>query len=295
METLASAWALIVWAAVVMAGACYWRLRLPARGRPVTARTAAMLAAAVAVAGAEVAVASWHGRFGLGLLLAGPLFCLVLAVASVAAELAVRPSTAGRRRATLASRRPLDYVERSQLVAVATAFVAAVVFLGIAAFFGDPDDKGRPGRFLSLRSLDERYGWSTLWPGAYYGVPLLVALAVTLVVVGAALRWIAARPRPDPVPGTGTAAEDPVAADEDARRSSAEVVLAAGGVAAAAALCGAGLVAASGLTPMGFPWNVIGMALWVVVAGVAAIGAWSAAVLVTPDRTRPPHPAPATA
>jgi hypothetical protein len=171
------------------------------------------------------------------------------------------------------------------LVAVGTAFGTAAAFLVVAACFGHADDKGRPGRWLHLSSLDQRYGWTILWPGAYYAVPLLVALAVTLLAIGAALRRIAARPRPDAVP-SWTAAEDPVAADEDARRCSAEVVVAAGGVAAAAALCGAGLVAASGLVSTGIPWSILGVVVWVVVAGVAAIGGWSAAVLVTPGRVR---------
>jgi hypothetical protein len=162
-----------------------------------------------------------------------------MAAASVAAELAVRPSTAVRRRATLISRRSLDYVERAQLVAVGTAFGTAAAFLVIAACFGHADDKGRPGRWLHLSSLDQRYGWTILWPGAYYAVPLLVALAVTLLAIGATLRRIAAR-----------------------------------------------LVAASGLASTGVPWNILGVVVWVVVAGVAAIGGWSAAVLVTPGRVR---------
>jgi hypothetical protein len=63
-------------------------------------------------------------------------------------------------------------------------------------------------------------------------------------------------------------------------------VLAAGGVAAAAALCGAGLVAATGLSGAGALWPVLGILLWVVVVAAAAIGALSAAVLVTPGRMR---------
>lgn len=47
------------------------------------------------------------------------------------------------------------------------------------------------------------------------------------------------------------------------------------------------------MTPMGFPWNVVGMVLWVVVGAAAAVGAWSAAVLVTPAPVRRPEPVPA--
>ena len=282
MPYLASAWALIVWAAVVMAVAVWRRLRSSSARtdgpiRPLVARTSALAATAVTVCGVEVAVAASNGRFGLGLLLAGPLFCLVVAAASLVAELAVRPSTTPRRRATVSSRRFLDYVGRAQLVAVSVVFAGAAAFLGTTSMFGSADDKGRPGRWLSLPSLDARYSGATiLWPGAYYAVPLLAALGLTLLAVGTALRRIAARPRP------GTT---PVAADEDMRRSSAEVVLAVGGVAGAAVLCGAGLVAASGFAQAGGLWMVLSVTLWVLVAAAAAVGAWSAAILVTPGRT----------
>ncbi|MHA6619961.1 hypothetical protein ACU436_22925 [Pseudonocardia sp. DLS-67] len=249
-----------------------------------------MVGALVIAAGAPAAGA-WHGRFAFGLLLAGPIFCLVMAAGSLATELLVRPVAAPRRRATLAARHYLNYVDRQQLIAVCVLFAVAAAFLATASFFGDPDDRGRPGRFLRLPNLDPdpRYGdWSTLWPGAYYSLPLLAALGITLLATAAALRRIAGRPRAV----TAYSAADPVAADERARRRSATVVLAAAGVAPAAALCGAGLVAASGMARAGAPWNVLGMLLWVVVAAAAAVGAWSAAVLVTPDR---PRPAPATA
>jgi hypothetical protein len=221
---------------------------------------------------------------------AGPIFCLVMAAGSLATELLVRPAAAPRRRATVAARHYLHYVDRPQLTAVCALFAVAAAFLTTASFFGDPDDKGRPGRFLKLPDLDPdpKYGgWSTLWPGAYYSLPLLAALGVTLLVTAVALRRIAARPRVV----TDDEAGDPVATDERARRRSATVVLAAAGVAPAAALCGAGMVAASGLATAGAPWNVLGMLLWGVVAAAAAVGAWSAAVLVTADRVSRPVPA----
>jgi hypothetical protein len=294
VETLAEAWALILWAVLVMLVSVIRRRRcLPDATRPIgPRRRGALVAAALVIAAVAPAVGAWHGRFAFGLLLAGPIFCLVMAAGSLATEFLVRPVAAPRRRATLAARHYLQYVDRPQLIAVCALFGVAVGFLTTASFFGSPDDKGRPGRFLKLPALDpdpRHGGWSTLWPGAYYSLPLLAALGVTLLVTAVALRRIAARPRA--VDADGVA--DPVVVDERARRRAATVVLAAVGVAAAAALCGAGMVAASGLAGAGAPWNVLGMILWVVVAAAAAIGAWSAAVLVTPDRVRRPHPAPA--
>lgn len=281
MVMLVGAWGLIAWAVVVMAFGVYRRVRsgppaVPGR----TVRRAMPVAGAAAVA--VVAVGASFDRPALGLLLAGPVFCLFMAAAAVLGELVVRPPTGARRRATITARSALDYAGRRQLVAVGAVFAFAVAFLGTAAFFGNADDRGRPGRWLHLSSFDSRFGWTILWPGAYYALPLLAALGLTVLTVGAALRRIALRPRPD----IGAAAADPVAADEETRRCAAEVVLAAGGVAAAAALCGAGLVAASGLAGIGAPWNVLGMLLWVVVVAAAAVGAWSAAVLVTPGRMR---------
>ena len=296
METLAGAWALILWAVLVMIVSDTRRRRcLRDAARPIRrGRQAALVAGALVIAAVAPAVGAWHGRFAFGLLLAGPIFCLVMAAGSLATELLVRPVAAPRRQATLAARRFLNYVDRPQLIAVCALFAVAAAFLTTASFFGDPDDKGRPGRFLRLPNPDPdpKYGsWSILWPGAYYALPLLAALGLTLLATAVALRRIAARPRAV----TADGAADPVVADERARRRSATAVLAAAGVAAAAALCGAGMVAASGLAGAGVPWNVLGMLLWVVVAAAATVGAWSAAVLVTPDRAPRPHPAPATA
>jgi hypothetical protein len=296
VETLAGAWALILWAVLVMIVSVVRRRRcLRDAARPIRrGRQSALLAGALVIAAVAPAVGAWHGRFAFGLLLAGPIFCLVMAAGSLVTELLVRRVAAPRRRATLAARHFLNYVDRPQLIAVCAVFAVATAFLAAASFFGDSDDKGRPGRFLRLPNPDPdpRYGgWSILWPGAYYALPLLAALGLTLLTTAVALRRIAARPRVV----TADGAADPVVADERARRRSATVVLAAAGVAPAAALCGAGLVAAAGMTRAGAPWNVLGMLLWVVVAAAAAIGAWSAAVLVTPDRGRRTHPAPATA
>lgn len=296
METLAGAWALILWAVLVMIVSVIRRRRcLRDAARPIRrGRQAALVAGALVIAAVAPAVGAWHGRFAFGLLLAGPIFCLVMAAGSLATELLVRPVAAPRRRATLAARHFPQYVDRPQLIAVCALSAVAVGFLTTTAFFGHADDKGRPGRWLSLHNFnpDPRFGGSIiLWPGAYYALPLLAALGLTLLMTSIALRRIAARPRTV----TADGAADPVVADERARRRSATVVLAAAGVAAAAALCGAGMVAASGLAGAEAPWNVLGMLLWVVVAAAAAVGAWSAAVLVTPDRARRPNPAPATA
>jgi hypothetical protein len=284
VETLAGAWILILWAVVVMAVAVVARRR--GAGRP-PRRQVVLVVAALAIAAMAPVVGAIHQRFAFGLLLAGPIFCLVMAVGSVVTELLVRPAAVPRRQATVAARHFLHYVDRRQLVAVSAVFVVAIAFLTTVSFFGNQDDKGRPGRFLQLPDLyggPRSGGWLMLWPGAYYAVPLLAALGVTLLLTVVALRRIAARPR----------TADPVAADELARRRSGAVVLAAAGVAAAAALCGAGLVAAAGLTNTGFPWIVIGLTLWVVVAAAAAVGAWSAAVLVTPGPVRRPDPSLAT-
>jgi hypothetical protein len=287
VETLAEGWALILWAVVVLAVAVAVAVRRRRSGPP-PRRQVVLVVAALAVAAAAPVVGAVNQRFAFGLLLAGPIFCLVMAVGSVVAELLVRPGAAPRRRATLAARHVLHYVDRRQLVAVGAVLAVAVAFLSTTACFGNPDDKGRPGRFMRLPNLDPdpKYGSRLLlWPGAYYALPLLAALGVTLLLTAVALRRIAVRPRN----------ADPVAADEHARRRSAAVVLAAAGVAAAAALCGAGLVVASGMTPLGFPWNALGMALWVVLAAATAVGAWSVAVLVTPDPTPAPRPHPVPA
>jgi hypothetical protein len=288
----------VLWAGLVMIGSVVRRRRSPrdAAGPVRRGRRAALVVGALVIAVAAPAVGvlagALHGRLEFGLLLAGPVFCLVMAVGSLGGELLVRPAVAPRRRATLAARHFLHYVDRRQLIAVCALFATAVVFLTTASFLGDADREGRPGRYLQLPypgQEPERDPWSIVWPGAYYALPLLAALAFTLLLAVAALRRIAARPRA----GIEDETADPVATDEGVRRRSATVVLAAAAVAPAAALCGAAMVAASGMAAAGPPWSGLALVLWAVVAAAAAFGAWSAAVLVTPDRLPRPTPAPA--
>ena len=128
METLAGAWALILWAVLVMIVSVVRRRRcLRDAARPIRRGwQAALVAGALVIAAVAPAVGAWHGRFAFGLLLAGPIFCLVMAAGSLATELLVRPVAAPRRRATLAARHFPQYVDRPQLIAVCALFAVAV-------------------------------------------------------------------------------------------------------------------------------------------------------------------------
>ena len=107
METLAGAWALILWAVLVMIVSVIRRRPLhPGRRAPDPAWSAGG-----ARGGRPRDRRGCAGRWGVarplqafGLLLAGPIFCLVMAAGSLATELLVRPVAAPRRRATLAAR-----------------------------------------------------------------------------------------------------------------------------------------------------------------------------------------------
>lgn len=277
--------------------AAYGLTRVAARG---VSGVSLCAAAAVVVA---MGLVARPVLIGLGPALAGPVFCTVTVVVLLIGELAVRPPTTARRSATLIPRRVADYVERRQLMAAGFTLAIASGFLAVAASLGEADDKGRPGRWLQISVPDERFvsrGWTVLWPGAYYALPLLAALAVSAVVSGLVLRSIARRPQPyapagicDGASGADRVVAEPVRQDEHARRRSVEIVLATVSLAAASTLCGPGSVAANGLvnalsglsTGGGIRaalWGGTGVLLWAGVGLGATVAGWSLAVLIIP-------------
>ncbi|SFA83312.1 hypothetical protein SAMN05216266_101716 [Amycolatopsis marina] len=108
---------------------------------PIVRRRSALLLGGVLLACVLAGVTAQSGRFGLGLALAGPVFCLVLVAALLAAEFGVRPPETAHRRAAVHSRRPSDYIRGTQLVTVGGLFTATVAFLLMSQ--SDRDDRLR--------------------------------------------------------------------------------------------------------------------------------------------------------
>lgn len=126
-------------------------------------------------------------------------------VGTIVGELTARPPVGVRREVAVERRTVRDLLPRGRAVVLGVASGVLLGFLGVAAAWGSPDDLGREGRWFSrtcevvLPDLGRASMGSSQgpWPGSFYGVPLVGALAVLAVLVLLALRAIVNRPRPE--------------------------------------------------------------------------------------------------
>ncbi|KQT90918.1 hypothetical protein ASG49_14490 [Marmoricola sp. Leaf446] len=204
------------------------RIASSARPRPVVDAPAAIrearLVGATRVAGVAVgllaaAAVGQGGSLGAGSMLAPTVLgtCVLLAV--IAGETLVRPRREpGVRSASLAVRRVRDHLPRTWLpVAVVAVLTAGLLVLTTVTAGPDPTD----GSTRSLRCEQGAYVSSVSpYPGAYYAVPLALALVAVLAVAALAARQVVVRPR-----GRADAG-----GDDTLRRRSLRVVVAATGV-----------------------------------------------------------------
>ncbi|MFE6461647.1 hypothetical protein ACFVP0_29850 [Streptomyces cinereoruber] len=235
------------------------------------------------------AAAAWtvaHGAaLGLGVLHALPVFAVCVTAGVLAAD-AQAPGPGGAvRRASLVPRRVRDVLPARFALLLAAEAAVLLALLAVAALTASPDDMGRAGRTLSVAcgSLTQSRG---PWPGLFYGVPLLVALAVGTAACGYALRRITGRP----VPGGDSAV---AAADARRRRERARVVTAAWGLLVSAPLAGTALFASGALRSLSCVGPLVhtaGLLLLPVAAVAACTALWSLLTVLAPPaplRSRP--------
>ncbi|MFC8294298.1 hypothetical protein ACFUJ0_21235 [Streptomyces sp. NPDC057242] len=228
------------------------------------------------------AAAAWtvaHGAgLGLGVLHALPVFA-VCATAGVLAADALTPGPGGGavRLAGLVPRRVRDVLPTGFALLLAAEAAVLLALLAVAALTAAPDDTGGAGRTLSVActSLTESRG---PWPGLFYGLPVLAALAAGTAACGYALRRITGRP----VPGGDSA----VAADDARRRRErARAVTAAWGLLVSAPLAGAALFASGALRSLSCVGPLVhtaGLLLLPVAAVAAGTALWSLFTVLAP-------------
>jgi hypothetical protein len=161
--------------------------------------------------------------------LAPTVFGAGVLLGTIAGELTARPPVGIRRSAAVETRTLGAILPRGRAVLLAVSTALLLGALGIGVAWGSADDLGRLGRVVSRTcSVREPFlGVVTMtssrgpWPGSFYAVPLLVALAVLTVLVVVALRVVVSRPRPTP---------ESIGLDTQLRRWSAGNVLAAASV-----------------------------------------------------------------
>ena len=204
---------------------------------------------------------------GLGLMLAAPVFAASVTAGILVGEaLVARPGgrvrTAGLRRRSAAG-----YLSRPLRWALGGLTSALVLLLAVTTATGSADDMGRAGRSLDYTCGDRLGGSVGPWPGSYYSVPLLAALAVGGILSALTIRRIASRPV-DPSLTSET--------DDRIRRGAARLVGSGWGLLVSVPLTGTGLVtwgAVSNAGCGGTAWSLFyplpALALTVVGAGAS--------------------------
>ncbi len=210
----------------------------------------------IAVGLAAAVALSEVDALGRGLLLAAPVFALVV-------------------------RRSRDYLPLRLTRSVTTAFVTLVVVLIATTWAGSADDLGRAGRALTA-SCPTGSSSHGPWPGSFYSLPLAAVLVIGAALTTITLRVVTSRPR---FGGT----TDLQAADEALRRRAGEAVTAAFGLLVAVPLLGIAATAAMGLLGVNCAptwWAVAGWGLVGVAVLTFGLLCWCLAALVAPASER---------
>lgn len=246
---------------------------------------------------------------GRGLALAPFAFAGVLVVGLLVGDLVTsartRLQTSGSqaRSAALESRRVTDYLPHRLSVVVAATTGALLALLAIGWLTSSPREvyalkadgtlsASADGPSYSLvqcsADLSECSAHSP-YPGSFYGLPLLLALAAVLAAAAVAVVVAVRRPR--------SADPEVVRVDDIVRRRVTESIVAAVGVGVGATLCGVALTMASAIlgNPFAATWlTVTGWACVVAAAAGIVVAVWSAGCLLVPgaaprrvDRHRP--------
>lgn len=227
----------------------------------------------VVLAGVTISI----GALGRGLLLASMAFGLCVLVGVLAGELRVRPAHDALRAATLERRSVRSYLPAGLGATVGVATAALVALMAVTTAAGSADDLDRAGRVLRYFPDATHTRSIGPWPGAYYTVPVIVALLVAVLATIVVLRQVTLRPR----------AGDP-SGDDALRRRSAEAVTAAWGVTTGIPLVGIAVTAAFCLFGMETPvsWRVAGTGLLLLALAAVVLVFWCLTTLMVPRRRR---------
>ena len=242
--------------------------------RPLTASRADRYARWCGLAAGAVAaraVASLDDGLGVGILYAIPAFGLCAVIGVLVGD-ALTPRVHGAvRTAGLTPRRVRDYVPRRMAPLLLCQAAALVILLAVAATVASPDDMGRAGRSLAAtcHGVTESAG---PWPGLFYGLPVLVSLALSTAACGWSLLRIARRP-----------------GKEQARRDRSLAITAAWGLLVSAPLLGAAATASGALTSLSCDGTTGTIATWLLyaVALVALVTVpWCLVTIASPRAAR---------
>jgi hypothetical protein len=239
------------------------RRAVKARAEPFTLRVAFAGALAIALAWAFVQVGApflgsepWQVRWELFL---PPILAAIVALAVVFVHVVRAPSKPEAPVMPVVRRGWLSFSRRQDWV-VATAAGGALLLISIAAGFASTPDEDGLYSLISIPNGDTEAGWSTFF-GWAYSLPLLACVAVLATLAFLSLRIDADRPFMRP---------QTVAAETEARRSTAEVIWALSGAALLIALSDAlFMIAGAGMGYAGV--GIPGVGTFTFSTGFAAI------------------------
>jgi hypothetical protein len=223
------------------------------------------------------AIATASGGLGRGVLLAAPLFGLLVLLGVLAGQLAGPARTGPVRAAQLKVRRVRDYLPRALAAAVAAGTVLLSALLAFTTAMGSADDAGRAGRQLVRRCTATQSEGHSPWAGSFYSLPLAVLLLAGLGAGLLTLNRVVRRGRPgDPLAPV-------IAADDAERRNAARAVIGAAGILVTIPLITLSLSAAGGLLAISCRptwWTLLAWSLLIMAPpGFALLIASSLAVL----------------
>ncbi|WP_212554859.1 hypothetical protein [Tsukamurella paurometabola] len=187
--------AVVVWLIFTLLGTNRTEPLTPEAQRASRASAVALgFAAVLAVIAAGSLIAT--DEYGRGIVLAGPVFLLVVqfGLAADTAIISTSVRTKGDVRvAGLSPRKVSDNMPRALAAATLIVVIVALTFVAIASAVASTDDDS--GKDIAFASANEYGGVETFspFPGAFYSVPLAAVLVVSMIVgagtlVGAG-RW----------------------------------------------------------------------------------------------------------
>lgn len=236
---------------------------------------------ATGVSAAAVLAAAPPSWLGLGVTLAAPAFALCLLAGVLIGEILGATAVGPTRTAAIEVRAVRSYLPRAMTGWVVALGAALTVLLSLTSLAGGADDLGRAGRAFTQSCAAGHTATVSPWPGAYYSLPIGVAVLIGLGAAAVTAQAVSRRRRPAPDKSVR-------AADDQARRASARAITAACGVLVAAPLAGSGVIAGLALLRNLCAPDALSALGWAALAvGLAAVVAtcWFAVVAVLPYRS----------
>lgn len=230
-------------------------------------------------------VAGQFGALGRGWMLAPAVAGCTALACLVTGEMVTWRAAATPGVAALKIRSLRSYLPRRLAAGTLVGLALLVALLVIGAITASADDLGRPGRALAWTCGPDAAGAASPWPGSFYGVPLLVVLALGGGLAAGAYAISLRRPRNGSDPRI-------VAIDDALRGSTVASVTGVAALTVGTTLAGVAFVMAAvlggatsgGTCPLSGPVTAAAPLAWAGIVGGLVLSTWGALGLARASR-----------